>query len=148
MSKDHFIHLVCYFDNCCQILELFPLFGKKKFQHDTSLRSLSLINELGAEELRRKGYASLKGPKWKEIGSETGTSWGSLEIPLVELCSDCFIVVGLSTESMTSGSVRTKADLSPIWRNVSPGWRRGETGKSPCCFSEYCHWELGRCWKG
>lgn len=40
----HLIHLVGYFDYYCQIQELFPIFGKEKFQNDIFLRSLSPIN--------------------------------------------------------------------------------------------------------
>ena len=36
-----------------------------------------------AKEIRRKGCVFLKGPKQKGIGSETGTFWGSLEIPTI-----------------------------------------------------------------
>ena len=43
MLKGHLINLVGYFDYY-QILELFLPFGKKKSQHDTSLRNLGLIN--------------------------------------------------------------------------------------------------------
>lgn len=67
-QKVNLIHLIGYFDGYCQILELFFPFGRNKFQHDTFLRSLSLINELGADELRRKGWVSLKGPKQTGIG--------------------------------------------------------------------------------
>ena len=59
------------------ILELFPSFGGKKFQHEKSW----LKKWVAAEELRRRGCLSLKEPKQKGIFSETGTSWGSLEIP-------------------------------------------------------------------
>ena len=49
------------------------------------------------------------GPKQEEIGAETGTSWGSLEIPaiLVLWGRGCLRVVGLSTKSVASVSVST-----------------------------------------
>ena len=43
MSQGLLIHLVGCFDDCSQILELFYI-GRKKFQQETYLRSLSLIN--------------------------------------------------------------------------------------------------------
>lgn len=42
--KDYLIHLVGYFDDNCQILDLFPHFGRKKSWHDTSLKRLGLIS--------------------------------------------------------------------------------------------------------
>ena len=39
------IYLVGCFDDYCQILELFPPFGSKRYQHDIFLRSFSLVNE-------------------------------------------------------------------------------------------------------
>ena len=41
-----FNSLVSYFNDYCQILELFSSFGRKEFQHDTSLKSLDLMNGL------------------------------------------------------------------------------------------------------
>lgn len=59
--------------------------------------------------LRRKGCVSLREPKQKEIGSETGTSWGSSGIPTIWTVSmlqgrGCFVVVGLSTENSSGVS--------------------------------------------
>ena len=44
MSKGHLIPPISYFDYCCQILELLPPFGRKKFWHTPFLRNLSPIN--------------------------------------------------------------------------------------------------------
>ena len=54
---------------------------------------------IAVEELRRKGCVSLKGPKQKQVGSETEASWGSLEVStvwtvLLRQGRGCFIVVG------------------------------------------------------
>ena len=105
------------------------------------------------EELRRKGWASLKGPKQKGIGLETGTFWDSLESPtvwtvLVLWGRGCFIVAGLSTESVVLVSIRTGRDSFPVWRNVSLSWLRERIGKSPCSSSDLHHWELGGRWEG
>lgn len=43
MSKGLFIYLAGYFDGYCQILELFPPFGRKKFWYNILSRSLNLI---------------------------------------------------------------------------------------------------------
>ena len=40
MSKSHLIHLVGCFDDNCQIPELFSIFRRKQFQHDTTLRRI------------------------------------------------------------------------------------------------------------
>lgn len=42
--KGSFNALVCCFDDYCQALELFQPLGRKKFQHDCSLSSLSVVN--------------------------------------------------------------------------------------------------------
>ena len=42
--KGSFFHLFAYFDDYCQILELFLPFERKKFWHDTFKRSFDLIN--------------------------------------------------------------------------------------------------------
>lgn len=76
MSESNLVLLVGYFDDFddyCKVLELSPPFGREKFQHDISLRSVCLIMERVAE-LRRKGHISLKGPKQKGTESEKGNS--------------------------------------------------------------------------
>ena len=42
--KGLFTSLVGDFDDYSQTLELFPFLGRKKFWHDTPVRSLGLIN--------------------------------------------------------------------------------------------------------
>lgn len=69
MLKHHLIHLIGYFDGYYQIRDFFPTFGRKKFLHDTFLRSLGLMNRGGGTKEKR---VSLKGPKQTGIGSETG----------------------------------------------------------------------------
>lgn len=43
-KRSRLTHLVGCFDDYCQVLELFLLWRRKKFQRDTSERSLGLIN--------------------------------------------------------------------------------------------------------
>ena len=106
---------------------------------------------IGAEELRRKGCILWR--KQKEIGSETGTSWDSLEIPtnwtILELQSrGCFTEVGLSTRSVALVSLRIERASSLIWRNVSAGGSRRRIGKSPCSSLKLHHSKLRGHWKG
>ena len=61
MSKDHLSHLVGYLDDYYQFLELFTPFGRKKFWHDTSLRSVSLINKYRQRNKGEKGMYLSKG---------------------------------------------------------------------------------------
>lgn len=72
MSKGHLICLVGCFDSYCQILQLIPPLRRKKFQHNTFLRDLSLINGWGRGTKENK-VLFLKGLMLKGIGSETGT---------------------------------------------------------------------------
>ena len=67
MSKGHLIHLVSYFDDYYQFLELFPPFGRKKFLHNTLSRRLNRIMN-GGKGAKEKGCVSLKGPKQKGEG--------------------------------------------------------------------------------
>lgn len=133
MLTGHLINLVGYFDYY-QILELFLPCGKKKSQHDTSLRNLGLINGQRAVELRRKGCVFLKGLSETEhlrlirephhLNCFSTPKWELLYI----------IVVELSTQSRVPASIRTGSDSSPTCRNVSLRQLRGRIGKSPCCF--------------
>ena len=80
---------------------------------------------------------SFKEPKQKGIGSETKSSWGSLDIPtsytvLLLGGRDCFTTLGLGTRSVVLLSFRARRDSPLIWRNVSPSPLRGMIGKSPC----------------
>ena len=79
--------------------------------------------------IKEKGYVSLKVSKQERIGSETVTSWGSLEIPtiwavLVLRGRGTFIVVGALV------SVWIGRDPFPIWENVSPSQLREKIGKN------------------
>ena len=133
-------------------LELFPPFGRKKFQHDTSNEKSWPNNWVGMEELKRKRVNILKGIKQKGIGSETGSSWGSLEILttrtiLVLQGGSYFIVVGFKLEC---GSC-----VSWDWNRFIPNMKtyfskpiKSEDCEEPCSSLEAHHWGLGGCWKG
>ena len=80
---------------------------------------------------------SLKESKQQGLGSETGSSLGSLEIPttgavLVLRGWGCFTVMVLITRGVALTSARTERDSSPIWRNVSPNQLRVRIEMSPC----------------
>ena len=77
--KGHLIHLFGYFDDYHQILELFSVWGRKKFWHDISL-NFSLINWLGWENRKEKGLY-LSSMKQKETWLGTGAFWVSIKIP-------------------------------------------------------------------
>ena len=67
---------------------------------------------ISGRRTQRKEHASLQGPKQNNIGSESGTFAGSLESPttgtvLVFWDGGCFIVMILSTKSVTLVSSRT-----------------------------------------
>ena len=67
---------------------------------------------ISGRRTQRKEHASLKGPKQNSIGSESGTSGGSLESPTTGTVpvlwgGGCFIVMRLSTKSVTLVSSRT-----------------------------------------
>lgn len=56
MLKGPFIHWIAYVDVYCQILELFPPFGRKKFQHNAFLcRKPQPYKRVGMEGQRTKG---------------------------------------------------------------------------------------------
>ena len=54
-----------YFDDYCQILELFPPFGRKKFWYNLLSRSLNLIIN-GVGGAKRTGVYLSKGPNKRE----------------------------------------------------------------------------------
>ena len=130
-----------------QVLELFPPFWSKKFcaWYFSRFQPKKWTQE---EELWRKGCVCFKGPKWKEISSEIRLSCDSRGLPVRTQSRGCFIVAGLSTESVTPMSVRTERDSLPTCRNVSSSQFWGGIEKSPCSSLEAQHWELRECWKG
>ena len=121
-----------------QVLELFPPFWSKKFcaWYFSRFQPKKWTQE---EELWRKGCVCFKGPKWKEISSEIRLSCDSRGLPVRTQSRGCFIVAGLSTESVTPMSVRTERDSLPTCRNVSSSQFWGGIEKSPCSSLEAQH---------
>ena len=83
MSKDHLIHLVDNFDDDCPFSRIISPFLDKDIQAWYFSKKSQPNKWITAEGLRRKVWVSLKRPKQKGMSSETGTSWGSLEIPTI-----------------------------------------------------------------
>ena len=114
------------FDDYSQTLELFPFLGRKKFWHDTSVRSLGLINGW-VEELWRKRCTSFKGLRQKKSSLKDRKLF--VRDPH---CLNCIspprqgllYSSGVGHRECGSYVNWTRRDPSQVWRNVSLSWER------------------------
>ena len=135
--KGLFTSLVGDFDDYSQTLELFPFLGRKKFWHDTPVRSLGLINGW-VEELWRKGCISFKGPRQKKNSLKDRKLLMFVREPHYLNCisparQGLLYSRGAGHRQCGSYVIWTRRALSQVWRNVSPSWEK-EDWEEPLYF--------------